>query len=73
MNGSTSLLKPNGLKTPEGKQAQDNINRLGADPNVVGPQWVNARDAYMDALKGWMTANNIPEPPSILDEEAAKK
>ena len=60
-------------KTPEGKQAQDNINRLGADPNVVGPQWVGARDAYMEALKRWMAANNITEPPNILEEDSERK
>ena len=66
-------LEAQWAKTPEGKQAQDNINRLGADPNVVGPQWVTARDAYMEALKAWMAANNIPEPPSILEEDAERK
>ena len=60
-------------KTPEGKLAQDNINRLGADPNVASPQWIAARDAYMEALKAWMAANNIAEPPSILDDEAEKR
>ena len=66
-------LEAQWAQTPEGKQAQDNINRLGADPNVVGPQWVTARDAYIEALKAWMVANNIPEPAGILEEDSEKK
>ena len=59
--------------TPEGKQWQEKMAQLGADPNVVAKEWKVERKAYMEALKRWMAANNIPEPPSILAEDSEKK
>ncbi len=49
-------------QTPEGQAWEEKVNRMGADPQVVGQAWQQEREGLMTALKQWMAANQIEEP-----------
>ncbi len=49
-------------QTPEGQAWEEKVNRMGADPEVVGNVWKEERKKLMTVLKQWMAANNIDEP-----------
>ncbi len=49
-------------QTPEGRAWEAKVNRMGANPEVVGQVWQQEREGLMTALKQWMVANHIEEP-----------
>ena len=50
-------------ETDEGHKWELRMEAIGQDPEGFGNGWATAYEAENEALKAWMKANNIPEPP----------